>query len=208
MSFLLCHECFTWVEPTEERCPDCLHTLDASTPDPSVDRLRVVIGDVVCPVGECQVRRKLLPDRGTLYATTNGFLFLPHHTEQYIEYVPPDGTATSLLWSLAAMVWSPLALVLPFVKSSPRVPRRVQISRPRIVPPAQSDCLPDLLIQNPGAFFVPANSIRLVARRWRRWTIERAQGFRVRIKPASELFHSQMAGWLASDAWPHVLVVR
>ena len=103
MSLMLCHECYSWVEASDGYCPECTYPLDASAADPPLHELRSIIGEIVVRVGEVRVPRGLLPDRGMLYATSNGLFFLPHRFERVTQMVETNGDTTSILWSLAAM---------------------------------------------------------------------------------------------------------
>jgi hypothetical protein len=187
MSLLLCHECFAWVEPVRDRCPDCQHSLDSSVADPPLSRLERVIGDLITPLGEVRVDRKLLPDQGTLYRTSNGLYFLPHRVDRETRLVPNGDAGTSLLWSLAALAWSPLALAVPFLKRRSRlVERQVRVFRPHLLEPGQSEMLPEFLMQNPGVFFIPRESILAIERRRYCWRVVRAHGAALKITPLAE----------------------
>jgi hypothetical protein len=195
MSLLLCCECFAWVEPVRDRCPDCQQSLDSSTPDPPLSRLERVIGELISPLGEVRIDRKLLPDQGLLYRTSNGLYFLPHRVERETQLVPTCDAETSLLWSLAALAWSPLALVAPFLKRKTQlVEKQVRVFRPHELECTQSDLLPTFLMQNPGVFFVPRESILAVERRRHCWRIVRVHGVALKITPLDGIpaFEEQM----------------
>src|SRR5687767_2333358 len=114
-SLLLCHECFDWAEPAHGHCPQCLSVVDAALPDPSPDELRRSLGDVLLRLGEVRLLRRRLPDRGLLYATTRGLYFVPHQV-RYVEETLPEPEGPGLWWALAAIVFTPVAILLPFVK--------------------------------------------------------------------------------------------
>ncbi len=208
MSLLLCHECFTWVRPVDGRCPQCLQPVEQAMPDPPLHVLQAEIGEVLHRIGEVKVRRRKLPDQGMLYATTNGLYFIPHLSERVTELIETHSAGSSMLWSLAALVWAPLMLVLPFVKSKQLKARDVQVVRPQYLSPDDSHQLPQFLMDNPGVFFVSLKSIRLVERKRNRWSIVRAQGTPVNFKPvfSPQVFHRQMAELIESDSWQHVMV--
>ena len=210
MSYLLCHECYTWVEPADGRCPECQLYLDAGRPDLSVDQLQRVLGEVRCQIGEIRIRRRTLPDLGMLYATSRGFYFLPHQMEHVTQSVEAGAAGTSLLWALATLVWFPLIVVLPFVKTNQMKVARVPIYKPRPLADSESPRLPDLLMQNPGVFFVPRKSIRTVERKRLHWKIDRNHGSSLRLKPAADRgqFHQRMAALLASDDWSDLATGR
>ncbi len=207
MSFLLCHECFNWVEPKDGRCPECIESIEAAVPDPSEFELRTTIGDIVFRLGEVHVRRRMLPDRGMLYVTTNGLYFLPHDQEDVLHLVESPTTEASLMWSLAAMVWSPLMLVLPFVRSKETKTQRIQVPCPKYLTTEDSDLLPQLLMTNPGVFFLSRKSIREMSLKRRRWRIERFQGSPVRVKPEdnAKFFHHLMGKLALSDSWEQAI---
>lgn len=203
MSFLLCHECYSWVEPENERCPECDHSLDSAAPDPPLEFLAADIGTILFRIGEASVRRKMLPDRGMVYATTNGLYFLPHRLEHVTHLIEEDSPGSSLLWSLASLVWTPLILVAPFLKSRQVTPKQTPVLRPHYLTREESQQLPELLMQNPGVFFVPQKSIRLVIRKRSHWRIERLQGQTLKLTPIGnrQRFHDRMNELVASERW-------
>ena len=147
MPLLLCHDCYTWVEPADERCPLCQQTLDAGTPDPPLERLRQVVGRVEFGLGEVVVPRRMLPGRGMLYATTTGLLFVPHRVEHVVrtDTAPP---ASSVMWTLAAMFWTPVLLIIPFVKLLRSSNPRVAILVPEFLPSGEGDRPAAALMEN------------------------------------------------------------
>ena len=203
MSLLLCPECYFWVEPYGDRCPDCWQTLDAAAPDPSLDDLSMTIGEVMACLGEISIRRQALPNRGILYATTKGIYFLPHKTEFVTQLVATTDDEHSFLWSVALFIWSPLILVLPFIRPKRMSEQQVLVSQPQFLSRMDSHKLPKLLMEDPGAFFVPRTDIRQIERRWNRWTIERRLSSRLIFKPHSDRkrFHDKMSELIATERW-------
>lgn len=203
MSFLLCHECYSWVQPENERCPECDRHVDSATPDPPLEFLGAQIGSILCRVGEVAIRRKMLPDRGMVYATTNGLYFLPHRLEHVTRLVEEESPGSSLLWSLASFVWSPLIFVAPFLKSRHVKPTQMPVLRPQYLTRDESRLLPELLMQNPGVFFVPKKSIRIVIRKRGYWKIERLQGTPLKLKPVGnrQRFDDRMSEVVTSERW-------
>ncbi|MEX2288506.1 MAG: hypothetical protein WD648_15520 [Planctomycetaceae bacterium] len=203
MSFLLCHECYSWVEPIHDRCPDCQESVDSSTADPPLSRLQNEIGNLIGPLGEVKVERRLLPDRGLLYLTSNGLFFLPHAVEHEMKIVPTTDVQTSFLWSLAALAWTPLALVVPFLKKKRETAKQVRVFRPHWLSVDQSQEMPKLLMQNPGVFFLPNNAVRVVGRRRKGWRIVRVHGPALRIFPLDDArqFHDHMSRLIAAGIW-------
>lgn len=210
MSFLLCHECLSWVEPCDGRCPECVSVVEMSAPDPSPFSLHSVMGEIVGRMGEIRIRRRMLPDRGTLYTTTNGLFFLPHSVENVELTVESRGVSPTSLWTLAAAVWWPLVFVLPFVKTRQLETRVSRIACPQFLTDGDGLRLPSLLMENPGVFFVSRQSVRTIARRWNGWVIHRKQGAPLRMRPESNgrVFHARMADLIASEPWQHVTLGR
>jgi hypothetical protein len=208
MSLLLCHHCYTWVEPYGEYCPVCHEYLDLAAPDPALPILQAAIGDIVCCLGEVRVRRKHLPGRGMLYATTNGLIFLPHRIEEVTRMAEEPSAGSSLLWTLATLAWGPLALVSSLTRVKRVRPKRVRVYRPWLLTEAQSELLPRLLMDDPGVFFLARGSIHIIKRRWKGWSIERRQAGRLWLRPESSPrhFQSRMAELTASEAWCDVLI--
>lgn len=205
MAFLLCHDCYSWVEPAEGRCPECQQAVDPSASDPPPATLQSVMGTLVGPLGMVRVRRRMLPEHGTLYLTTTGLCFVPHQAVYVTQEVEvPAGS--SALWSLAAVVWSPLSLILPLIRTKRVQQQRVQILEPRTLGDGDSDRLPLLLMQDPGAFFIPQRIIRRIRRRRGRWIIERMHGSPVKLSPETDrrALHTRMTDLLATPAWQGV----
>ncbi len=203
MALLLCHECYCWVEPVEGRCPECAHGVDASIPDPAPSALEQTLGRIVARLGEVRVQRKNLPDRGTLFATTTGLLFLPHELDRVTRMVDAGPTPESLAWSLASLAWAPLQLLSLWPRKKQVKPIKVRVLRPVHLAAEESQRLPELLMQNPGVFFVPRKSIRTAVRRFRGWRIDRSHGGRLKLRPEINKvqFHRQFARLFAAENW-------
>ena len=197
MTLLLCPHCFTWGEPRSGSCPTCCGAVDADAPDPDAETLARTIGPVTHCLGEVFTPRRLLPERGLLYATGSagggggGLFFLPHRPEVRLERPDDDGGfGGALVGTVAAAVWTPLMVLGPLWRLTRTRPRRRVVFEPVDVPadgaaadgaadgvrpvaPVRSaDLLAEHLVANPGAFFVPRRSVRFVRRRGRRWTVE------------------------------------
>jgi hypothetical protein len=204
MALFLCHDCYSWVEPFGEHCPECLQVVDPSRPDPSLERLEEVFGRIVLRVGEVRVNRRMLPDRGTLFATTNGLIFLPDQVDRVIDDIDPGHSTESLLWAMAGLVWSPLHLISLW-KRRARPTRKgvVRVFRPHFLTERDSHRLPGMLMQNPGVFFIPRRLIRSASRLFDRWRIDRYHATTVKFRPHTdgERFHERFAELLACDNW-------
>ena len=157
MSFLLCHDCYTWVEPLDNRCPECLLVMDFSAEDPAPHLLREVMGDLAGRLGEVRIPRKLLPEWGTLYATTDGLFFVPHEMDHALRRDDGQFSGTSLMWSLGSLIWSPLFFLSPLVRSSPAPDRPVRVLRPRYLSEEESAALAEFTDGQSGSvLFAPA----------------------------------------------------
>ncbi len=203
MSFLLCHDCYTWVEPRDNRCPECLLVMDLSAADPPVSQLRDVMGDIVDRVGEVRIPRRMLPEWGTLYQTTRGLFFVPHEMDSALAADAGPLTGTSVMWSLGTLMWSPLFFLTPFLRTPPPRQTSVRILKPRHLCEADSKKLPILLMENPGAFFLPRAQIQSAYRKRSRWIIERSAGGRLLLMPvnSARLFREKFTHLLGGPAW-------
>ncbi len=208
MAYLLCHECWTWGEPCRQSCPHCGHLLDPAEPDPPVQQLQALLGELVARLGEVHVRRKALPQHTTLYATTTGLFFLPHRQEWDVRPVEDFTAATSLLLTLAAIIWSPVALLRPFMGGSRSKPQRVLIRRPRFLDLDDSDLLVELLMNDPGSFFIPRRTIQLVQRKRRYWVIQRHPGSDTIFEPLGHWvrFAEKLKDLAQHSSWGDVLI--
>lgn len=150
------------------------------------------------------MRRKLLPECGMLYTTTNGLYFVPHRLEQETRMETGPTASEPLIWSLAALAWAPLTLVLPFVRNRNERPVQVTVLRPLFLSRADSDRLPVLLMENPGVFFLRRQSIRGWKRRRGHWTIQRDQGAALKLTPESDhqSVHRRMSQLAEAERWP------
>lgn len=157
-------------------------------------------------LGMVRIPRRHLPGQGLLYATTRGLFFVPHRLEQVTRYEERQ-VGPPLFWRLAGLLWMPLHLVLLVFQS--REVRQIQVAepRPQILAPGEGSILPELLMENPGAFFLPLNSIRQIERRKDRWIIDRIYGGRVVIQADADrnMFDNQMASHLETPNWKHVV---
>ena len=178
-SLLLCHGCFTWVVPRGDRCPQCGEIIDPATPDPPLYRLQETLGRLLEPLGEASLRRSLLPNQGMLYVTTRGLLFVPYDDQDDDQQQPPHEAA-----SHGEPRKPLLPAILGAVRRIFRIGRRRRI-RPkrRLLRVDESHRLAQLLMDDPGVFFVPHGSIRRL-RCWAgSWTIVRREGTRLRVRP-------------------------
>lgn len=206
-ALVLCRECYSWAEPREDACPVCRGMLDLSQPDPSPEDLRGVIGRVERCLGEVTTPRKLLPDRGLLYLTSGGLFFLPHDVSRLP--VPPAGwsASASLMWALAAVVWSPLAIAGALLRLKANGPREVVIPIPRRVPSGDFEAPASFLMDDPGSFFIPRRSVRLVRRTWRGWLVECRDRSPVRFRPKdSAAFAAGVRDATCGTSWAGVVM--
>jgi len=205
-SYFLCSHCLNWVRPHGGHCPECSAGIDIDEPDPPLDQLRDVIGDVTARLGAVRIPRKSLPGNGMLYATTRGLFFVPHRVEHVTRY-EERASSPPLFWRILALFSWPLHLTLLLFRG--REVREVIVAeqRPHVVREHESDLLPEMLMDNPGAFFLPLNSIRMIERRRDRWLIDRLYGGRITVLSESDhkQFDQEMCSHLESPHWKHVV---
>lgn len=182
-ALVLCRECYSWAEPRGDACPVCRGTLDVDQPDPTPEQLRDAIGRVERCLGEVATPRKLLPDRGLLHLTTGGLLFLPHDVSRLSIPAADWSPWSTLLWGAAAVVWSPLAVAGAVVRLRAAGPREVVVPVPRRLALGDDVSPAALLMDDPGAFFIPRGRVRLVHRTWRGWVVECSDRGAVRFRP-------------------------
>lgn len=90
------------------------------------------------------------------------------------------------MWSVAAVLWSPLMFLSPFLKRRElREKDFVEIEAIRL---GKDDLhlLPDFLSRVIGAFFLPIRGIRGITEHRGQWTIERSIGSTIRIRPVAD----------------------
>lgn len=207
MSMLLCHECFSWVEPRNGHCPDCMATADINDADPPLSRLQAILGEISAPLGEVTVRRHAMPSRGLLYATSNGLYFLPHLVDE--KHSPGIHTATDrvFIWSMAAALWAPLSLCAVLLDLNTEDSSDALTYHPQRLAPEQADAMPQSLMDNPGAFFVPSAMIQSISRRFGVWIIHRSHCTKLKFLPTSprESFDDKMSKLIATPPWKHVV---
>lgn len=122
-------------------------------------------------IGEVSLQRKRLPNSGVLYLTELGWFFLPHR--QVVATKLVEEQTTSYFWSLAAILWFPLRLLLPFTRRKQLRSKYVETLEPIRLGSAEIQLLPDLLARVPGAFFIPARDVSTIKPKRRRWIVER-----------------------------------
>lgn len=144
--------------------------------DPSIENLQWVIGDVVRRIGEVRFQRRLLPSTGTLYQTVNGLYFVPHVLKRRQEIVECLQAGRSLFWILASLVFAPLMFIVPFIRSKKMDTQIVTVYRPANLRLHERHRLAELLMKNPGAFFISTQSIQHITRKRRQWLVDRRQG--------------------------------
>ena len=185
MPIRLCQECCQWVSTRGGRCPDCQDALpETINPEDSDSRFRDVVGQVQGRMGHVRVLRRKLPSDGVIYETVNGLFFLPYRTVTKCRLV--EQSASSPLWSVAAVLWSPLMFLSPFLKRRElREKEFVEIEAIRL---GKDDLhlLPDFLSRVAGAFFLPIRDIRGITENRGQWTIERSIGSKIRIRPIAD----------------------
>jgi hypothetical protein len=182
MALVLCRQCFAWVEPLGNQCPQCDYPLDVRTPDPSPQELGESIGRLVGRIGEVRIVRTALPDRGTLYETSNGLFFVPHRLE-HARLGRGSAPRRRLRSFMAASLRAPLALFWtgPSRAGAARVEVAVDIPRP--LEAHDSAELPHLLMRNPGVLFVHWRSIQHIRPSLWGWTVTRPNGLVLRLRP-------------------------
>jgi hypothetical protein len=174
--------------------------VDVPDSDEVTQRARSAVGQVIGRIGHVRVRRRRLPNDGVLYETSNGLFFLPYQTVLATRLVEESGG--SPLWSVAALLWSPLVFVLPFVRSKQLREKQVQETEPVRLTGDELQRLPELLGQMPGAFFVALRDLRSVDRKGNRWVLRRMSGTALTLAPlAGDAFGQRMRDLLDSDAW-------
>ena len=209
MSLVFCRECWSWTLPRDERCSDCqarVGSHDAEPCDP--ETLRPALGELVSRIGEVQLKRHLLPDAGTLYATTTGLLFVPHRLDHVTRLVDKPTPGSSLVWSIAALVWSPLAFLLPLLQTKKKQKVQMPVLRPVFLAPRESGVLPELLLTNPGVVFVRKREMRMLARGRRSWRVDRLHGRPLQLRPTADRarFNQRLDKVLDSPGWQDVTV--
>lgn len=195
MALMLCHQCLSWVEPLGEQCPQCDFPLDARIPDPTSEELGAVIGKLVRRIGDVRIARTALPNHGSLYETTRGLFFVPHRLED-VRLV--HGAATLGGWRsvLSALQRIPYAVFgLRGYRAAPRVEIAVDVHTQ--LNPQDSKELPNLLMSNPGVFFLSRRSIHRIQRTLWGWMISRPNSLSLRLKPLAERseFHQRMSAF-------------
>jgi hypothetical protein len=199
MALVLCQQCFTWVEPLAEQCPQCDYPIDLRGSDLTLEELAATIGPLVSRFGPVRISRIELPDRGMLYETNCGLFFLPESVER-VRLVP----ANRFPHSPASAIWRALRAPLRIFRNSVLLrgsgasgsSMRVEVTRQDspVLASEDSERLPRLLMDNPGAFFFPRRSIRALRRTFAGWALVRPNNLVLRVKPLGDRasFHKRM----------------
>ncbi|QDT64320.1 RING finger protein [Calycomorphotria hydatis] len=169
-ALLLCQDCLSWQAPLGHACPHCGCPLDASEPDPPIDSLRNIVGEIVSCLGEVTTSRRHLPNRGLLYATTTGLAFVPHRIEYQMLPEEEESTTSIILWSILGLIFTPL-VILKWIFYPHQKLRVIASPIPRRAVPGESTCLVDWMMDDPGTFFIPHRSIHELKPGWLRWWV-------------------------------------
>lgn len=196
MSIRLCQECSQWVSTRHGRCPDCHETLPESVSFDETDaRFRQLVGDGQCRLGQIRILRRTLPTDGILYETSNGLFFLPDRP--LIRRRLVEQSAASSVWSLAAVLWTPLMFLSPFLKRRELRTKDIVENVPIRLEHEDLKLLPDFLSRIAGAFFLPTRNIRGVRQKRNQWVVERIVGTDITFRPiTSSSFSTEMQRFL------------
>ena len=168
---VFCQQCFAWIEPQSELCPECGCPVVLDQPDPDLDTLVRIIGTPLMFLGAARVERSALPSFGELIGTTEGVLFLPRlHRRLNGAW---EGVASTRLpgwWPFRGDHTSPKFLDWLRRPSGVRVFEPAKEGEPEPIPTS----LPDRLLDSPGAFFVERRFIRAISARKRMVKLERS----------------------------------
>lgn len=206
MSFLLCHKCYSWVVPRDVWCPECRALVDPGIPDPPMTELASELGTPHESVLDVRCRRRRQVLSGRLIRTTQGLLFSPlretgPHGELLVDR-PPPFPALSWLQAFTDPFWpwlygEPSRMAVPDACGMSHATGHAAECEGRHAELAAGDepvpgedlssahRLVRLLMKDPGACFVPLDSIRVL--RWQRtcWILDRCQGARWQLMSAS-----------------------
>lgn len=199
MPLLLCPDCLQWREPFMGVCPVCGGVLDISIPDPTLDLLAQTLGDLGDYLGEASVSRKILPKRGQLYSTTHGLLFIPSSSSVFSEY------ATAQSRHFRPLTW--LTRIGPALTGMLRSLRQRfarQPGDPRATLPNDCHAVAELLLSDPGVFFIARSSIASWRRQRGRWDFIRpdARWWPEGITPRGRETDRRLHKWLEETACP------
>lgn len=176
--------------------------IDPEQPDPSPALLRGILGDLSSRLGPVVMRRRNVSGSGVLYETTRGLFFLPHRLEEVISY-QERRIGPPLWWRILSLFWWPLHVISLLLHKTEVRQVAVQEQRIQVLDVDESDSLPDLLMNHPGALFVLRDSIQSIRRRGEAWEIARLQGHSITILPEGErrLFHDRFRECLSNPRW-------
>ena len=202
MILLLCPECLQWREPKDASCPVCDGRLDQYLPDLLREDLANGVGDWRESLGEWDVSRTVLPNRGELHLTTTGLLFVPHRSVVFsFDEEPLKSTSRNSRW------WSVLAM--PLRKLHSWLMRRDEASSAGQSRPLQLNghdrfALAELLMSDPGVLFVARASIVSWRRLRRYWEFLRADArwLPERFSPRGRDSGLRIQQWLENTACP------
>jgi hypothetical protein len=184
MSIRLCQECCQWVFTRDDRCPDCQDALpETINPEDSDTRFRDIVGEVRGRMGHVRVARRKLPSDGVFYETSHGLFFLPYRSVTKRRLV--EQSASSPMWNLATVLWSPLIFLAPFLKRRELHEKDFVENEAIRLGKDDLQLLPDFLSRVTGAFFLPIRNIRAITEKRGQWTIERTFGPKLTIQPVA-----------------------
>jgi hypothetical protein len=165
MLLALCHRCWTWMEPKQERCVECGGAVNLREPDPDPSELKTLFGESLCVIGEVSLKRPKLPSFGVLSAFDHGLLFLPDLRQLpsggfvAIEHADRPGSQPGF-WSLFTR------------RTHAAGTGVVPVVRPKLA----SEEAVDRFLDSPGALFIPRGAIVRILQRGSLLRVERKPG--------------------------------
>lgn len=194
MLLALCHRCWSWMEPKQDRCVECGQTVNLHEADPDAAALAALIGAPLLVVAEVTISRPKLPAGGVLAAYAEGLLFLPD-----VRTLPTGGiaaitpgepaSATSLagFWNLFAKRVRPAGV------------EHTQLDRPLL----STEAVVERFFDSPGALFICRKTIARIQQRGTVLRVERKPGRTAAFRLDSPLPHAveNLARLKQSPGW-------
>ena len=168
---VFCQQCFAWIEPQSELCPDCACPVDLNQPDPDLGTLARIMGTPLMILGAARVERSSLPSFGELIGTTEGVVFLPRlHRRLNGAWEGVASTRLPRWWPFRGDHTSPKFLDWLRRPTGVKVFEPTKEGEPEQIPTS----LPERLLDSPGAFFVERRFIRTISARKRIVKLDRS----------------------------------
>lgn len=189
MPIAFCEACYSWNHLENDGCAECGKVMYLTDLDPVLEEVNAHVGPIISPLGSLQINRSELPQRGFMWTTASGLLFVPYLIKDREHFVVPGQSESS--WLSSAL----LSSAFRFFQHSSTNDSEADDGSFAEKPESPGS----LLLTYPGAMFMAFSRIVRLTQRRQCWYCERIDAKVLTFKPRSSptLFHERMHALVA-----------